>query len=73
MSEVLQLHSMKLFSQFETHFPSCVKLSSEFLQWQSAHLAIISAVRVFEGAVRTHAYVSGRAFVTMGRRGNFIK
>jgi hypothetical protein len=73
MSKVLQQHSMKLFSQIGTRFPSCVKLSSKLLQWQSAHLAIISAVRVFERAVRAHAYISRRAAVTMGRRGNFIE
>jgi hypothetical protein len=73
MSKVLQQHSMKLFSQIGTRFPSCVKLSCKLLQWQPAHLAIISAVRVFERAVRAHAYISRRAAVTMGRRGNFIE
>lgn len=52
--------------------PSCVKLF-QLLQWQSAHLAVTSAVRVFEGAVRAHAPTSRRATITMGWRGNVVE
>jgi hypothetical protein len=70
MSKVLQQHSMKLFTN---RVSSLLVSSSKLLQWQSAHLTIISTVRVFERAVRTHAHIGRRAAVTMGRRGNFIE
>ncbi len=36
------------------------------LKWQSAHVAIVSAVRIFEGAMRTHASAGRGVTVTMG-------
>jgi len=46
---------------------------SKRLEWQSAHLAIVSTVRVFVRAVWTHAYASRRTTFTMGRRRNILE
>lgn len=44
------------------------------LQRQPAHLAIVSAVRVFKSAMRTHASAtSRRVTLTMGRGDNVIE
>lgn len=73
MSKVLQTTFYETLFTNRVSFNLCEKFSSKLLQWQSAHLAIISGVRVFERAVWTHTYVSRRAAVTLSGRGNIIE